>query len=468
MKKNFRILILDDDPVSLENLRLSLEPRGFQIELAFSFERAIRSINESIFDIAIVDLKLPYKSGIHFIEEAKKLQPKIKYILITGYSNEQSIIAAIKLGVIDIIKKPYEEAELLNSLSKIINMITLEEENIELKEKLIHENQLLKKQKSLKIDDDEQEIIGESKLLKETLLNALSVSSTNLNVLIIGETGTGKELLAKYIHRNSQRKNRPFIPINCAELSPSLFESELFGYKKGAFTNATESKLGLFEVADGGTIFLDEISEINQELQAKLLRAVEQKKIRRVGDSEFRKVDIQIISATNRKIPELLSSQFAFRADLFHRLAEIEVTIAPLRERKEDIPILIEYYQRKIEKLFLKKINPIPPQILARLHNEEWRGNVRQLSNFVKKWCLFGDSLSNLDVDIWMDDHQVERTQKLTFLFDKGNIEELSEAKKWIVLKILDRYDGNKLKTAKHLGLSYPGLLKMLKSFNMD
>ena len=465
MRKVIRILILDDDPVSLENLRLSLQPRGFEVELAFSFNGARRLIDEKEFDIAIVDLKLPYKSGIHFIEEAKKIQPRIKNILITGYSNEQSIIAAIKLGVIDIIKKPYEEAELLNSISKIIDVLNLEEENITLREKLIHENQILKRQTALKYEEDDLVIIGESPEIKRTLLKALSVSATTVNVLIFGETGTGKELIAKYIHKNSERRNKPFIPINCAELSPTLFESELFGYKKGAFTNATESKPGLFEVADKGTIFLDEISEINLELQAKLLRAVDQKKIRRIGDSELRTVDIQIISATNRSQEELISSKFAFRNDLFHRLAEVEINLVPLRERKEDIPLLIDHFKKKFEKLFMKKSKEISKELNERLTNEDWEGNIRQLSNFMKNWCLFGDNISDVEVDKWITNHHInEYSQKFIYHFENGNIEEFNKAKKWMVLKILDKYEGNKLQTAKHLGMSYQGLLKMLKS----
>jgi len=311
------LLIVDDNETSLENLALSAKTHGYDFELAGSYNEAIEKLENSTFDVLIADLKLPFRNGLDIIEYAQKNNRAYGFILITGFSDESSIIKALKMGVNDILKKPYEEKEFQTAVSNILKMKALEEENKELKEKLELENKILKQQVFTDVEPDF--VVGKNPQIRQALEKAEQLSKYSETCLLVGESGTGKEMFAKLIHKTGPRKDKPFIPVNCAAISPSLFESELFGFMKGSFTNAHESRPGLFETANGGTILLDEITEIPLELQAKLLRVIETKEIRRVGSSSSIFVDVQIIATTNRKYSELGNPKI-LRQDLFHRL----------------------------------------------------------------------------------------------------------------------------------------------------
>ncbi|WKZ71244.1 MAG: sigma-54 dependent transcriptional regulator [Melioribacteraceae bacterium] len=464
--KKFTLLILDDDEFSLENLKLSLNNKGYKLYFCATAKKALSYIENEI-DIIISDLKLPGTNGVEVIKEFKDRLPCIKSILITGYSDEPLVIKAIKTGINDIIKKPYEEIELFNSIQKQINQITLERESHSLKEKVERENQVLKTQLNKKILEDEYLIVGESKAIKDVLAKAITISNHGLNTLVHGESGTGKELLARYIHRNGPRKNYPFIPINCSEINSTLFESELFGYVKGAFTDAANSRAGLIEIANGGILYLDEITEMDISLQSKLLRVVEEKKVRRIGSNEWMDINIQIISSTNRNIEEVIENNI-LRNDLFHRLSETQIYLPPLRERIDDFKLLTTHFISKYELLLNIKSPALGNEKMKLLTDSEWPGNLRQFSNFIKTFCLFGNDWSDEDFILHSKNHYQTNQQKDTYKFSLGNMKELENAKTWLIDRALKKFNGNKSKAAEHLGITYQGLLKMLKKQSDD
>lgn len=467
MDNFYNLLILEDDEYSLENLRISLSPiKNYKITFCSNPDDALSYLNQK-FDLIISDLKLPGSSGVDIIKEFKLTSPAIKSIIITGYSDEPLIIRSLKEGINDIIKKPYEEIELHNSIKNQLKQINLEKENILLKEKVEKENIVLKSQLNKKIIDDEYLIVGESKLIKDILSKAIIISKHGLNTLISGESGTGKELLARYIHRNGPRKNQPFVPINCAEISPSIFESELFGYEKGSFTDAHISRAGLVEVANNGILYLDEVTEIPHSLQSKLLRVVEESKVRRLGSNDWLKVDIQIISSTNRNIDDAITKGI-LRNDLFHRLSETQIFLPPLRERTDDFELLIKYFINKYEQLLDLKAPIINAQQFNIIRQADWPGNLRQLSNFLKAFCLFGNEWDFDDfIHNTENGYSFNRMESDCFKFSEGTMLELEEAKYWLINRALNKFNGNKSKTAEHLGITYQGLLKMLNKRGM-
>lgn len=467
MKEKLNLLVIEDDEFSLENLRLSLQ-NSENLKTIFCSNpiEAKKYLTENI-DIILSDLKLPGANGVEIIKLFKEKFPSIKSILITGYSDEPMIVQALKEGVNDILKKPYEEIELHKTIANQIREMELENENKLLKEKIEKENIVLKTQLNKKIIDDEYLIVGESKVIKDVLAKAVIISKHGLNTLINGESGTGKELLARYIHRNGPRKTKAFIPINCAELSPSLFESELFGYEKGAFTDAKISRAGLFEAANGGILYLDEVTEIPLNMQSKLLRVVEEQKIRRLGANDWIKIDVQIISSTNRNIDNAISNDI-LRNDLFHRLSETQIHLPPLRERKDDFRILIKHFITKYEKLLDIETKLMDPQQLNILQNSDWPGNLRQFSNFIKAYALFGTDWDIEDfIQQTQNGYSFNHTFDNAFKFVEGNMLELEEAKYWLIDRALKTFNGNKTRAAEHLGITYQGLLKMMSKRGM-
>ena len=460
---DFSILVLDDDIYSLENIKLALADfNEYNVVTAADSRAAEKLLNQSKFNLLITDLRLPCKDGLEFAEHVKSKGLVNEVILITGFGDEKTIEKAIKIGIRDFLRKPYDENEFLNSVRKIYENYLLKLENEELKKNLKIENQILRRQ-VLK-EATKNRIIGQDEQFKLILKKALEIAKYSENVLIYGESGTGKELLAKFIHMNGPRKDKPYIAVNCAALSPSLFESELFGYKKGAFTGATEDRPGLFELADGGILFLDEISEISKELQAKLLRVIETGEIKRVGDVKNRKIDVQIISTTNRTIEELSSGKI-LRQDLFHRLTSSSIYLPPLRMRKSDIPLLLQYFLNEFNERYEKNISIPKGELYNKLINYSWPGNIRQLKNFVKNYVLFEPAPE--EAEKLLEDDLTDKESELSFTFNFGTLSELEEAKVWLISKILKKYNYNKLRTAKHLGMSYPGLLALIKRHNL-
>ncbi len=462
MTSTFKILFVDDSIYALENFRIQFKNLPYETDFAEGYDSAIEKLQERRFNLLVTDLVLPYKSGLDIAKYALENNLLQDIILITGYGDEKTIEEALKLGFKDFIRKPYEAVDLKNSIEKIYKNYLLTKENEELRKRLQEENKILRHHIA-KEAEESFEIIGKDKALEEILRKAQIIGKFSNHCLIQGESGTGKELLARYIHLNGARKDFPFIPVNCAELSPSLFESELFGYMKGAFTGANETKPGLFEIADNGILFLDEISEIPPELQAKLLRVIEYQKVRRLGDNVWRKVDVQVIASTNRSLEELSDGKI-IRNDLFHRIATLVLSLPPLRKRKKDIHELVTFYHRKYCKLYDKNVPPPSSELLQELTEYEWKGNIRELSNFMKSYVLFYEEGEEMKLSHWLFNKMPELTKEdLVFHFAKGTIDELEEARKWLILKILKKYNFNQSQAARHLGMSYVGLHKYLK-----
>jgi two-component system response regulator PilR (NtrC family) len=466
--KKFKILIVDDDIYSLENIKLSLNNPNYYIKTAIDLKDTMDLIDDYEFDLLITDLKMPKMDGLQLAEYVLKNSFINNVILITGYGNEEVIEKALRIGIKDFLRKPYHESELINSVQKIYDNFLLQLENEELKKKLKAENKILKNQ--LLTSEKKYKIIGQNQKLLSQLKKALEVAKYSENAIILGESGTGKELLARYIHYNGPRKNKPFIAVNTASLSPSLFESELFGYCKGAFTNAIEDKPGLFELAEGGILFLDEISEIPLDLQAKLLRVIETKEVRRVGCNYWKHIDVQIIATTNRTEKELASNKI-LRKDLFYRLTSSTLKIPSLRKRKDDIPLLLEYYINEFNNQYEKSVQIPNGEIIKKLCEFDWPGNIRQLVNFVKNYVLFEPNIDDGDgnIDNWLSNefNSPDAEDNLTFKFVKGTIDEIEQAKIWLIHKILVKNNYNILKTSKQLGMSYPGLHAFVKKHNL-
>ncbi|MFP4549154.1 MAG: sigma-54-dependent transcriptional regulator, partial [Fidelibacterota bacterium] len=382
----------------------------------------------------------------------------LKYIAITGYSSEEAILELVNIGADRFLNKPYRNIEIIHAIKQLLRIQDIENQNIKFKTLPVN----LHKDFSSNITN----IIGTSDSLKQNIIKAEKSAKFQINTLISGPTGTGKELIAKYIHENSPRKNNKMVSVNCAELSTNLFESELFGYREGAFTGAVENKTGLFELADNGILFLDEITEIPIHLQAKLLRVIETQKIRKIAESSWKKVDVQILASTNRQIEQAIKEQ-KLRQDLYFRLCPMHIKLLPLYERREDIPLLLNHYLNSFKKLHKTDVKKISKDEMDYLKSLEWPGNVRQIKNFIQNYALFAGKISVHQLVKSNEEKKLDtKICGNKFDFKNGTFEEIEQAKSWLIDKALTKYDGNKTKAAQHLGMTYQGLLKYLKRNN--
>ncbi len=365
------ILIVDDDKSMREFLELILKRERYNVTCAKDGADALLLLKESFFDLILTDLMMPAINGLELLKKAKELHPDVKIIMITAFGTIETAIEAIKLGAYDYITKPFNIDDIRLRIRRALESQRIEHENIMLKQKL-------------GITDGKWDIIGVSNAMQEVFNLIERVKDTKTNVLIYGESGTGKELVARAVHYQGTRKNKPFIPVNCGAIPENLVESELFGHKRGAFTGAVENKKGLFIEADGGTVFLDEISELPLQAQVKLLRAIQDKMIKPIGDTAEYAVDVRIISATNKNLKELVKNS-RFREDLFYRLNVIQIEMKPLRERKDDILPLARYFLDKYNKEFGKGVKDFSKETIDILKSYYYPGNVRELENIVER-----------------------------------------------------------------------------------
>lgn len=432
-----RALIVDDEQNIRKVLNTLLKEQAFDAYEASSVTDADKLIHAHYFDIAIIDLRLPDGSGIDILKSLKEQNPDTVVLIITAFASTETAIAAMKLGAYDYVTKPFNLDEIRIILKNI-------------KEKII----LRKRVKELQQYADEyQNIIGKSEAMKTVFNMIEKIAPFDTNVLITGESGTGKELVAKAIHNRSIRSDKPFIAINCASLPAELLESELFGYTKGAFTGAYTSKRGLIDEANGGTLFLDEIGEMPLSLQAKLLRFLEEKKIRPIGSNNEIETDVRIIAATNKALNELLEKS-EFRKDLYYRLATFEIRLPSLRERKEDIPLLIDHFVKLFSKKFQKGIHKIEPAFVDFIMQQELKGNVRELKNIIERevilsedGCLRCTSCPAVTIENHAIDNMLGKRMGLN--------EYLAEVEKELLQKALQKAGGVKTKAAELLGLSF-------------
>ena len=378
MRTKGLIHVIDDEPVIHDVLSQLLTSEGYDIEISSSGEEALEKFEVRTFDLVLLDLLMPGMNGIEILKAAKKIDPQALIIILTAYASVESAIEAMKIGAFDYIQKPFKHEELLLTIARALEHKNLQEENVRLRDEL-------KRKFSF------ANIIGKSKVMENVFDLIKAAAPTRSTILVEGESGTGKELAARAIHQNSNRSGFPFIVVNSGSLPPDLLESHLFGHVKGAFTGAVSEKQGLFEAADKGTIFFDEISSICLETQAKLLRVMQDREFMRLGGTKTIKVDVRIIAATNSDLEELIR-QKAFRKDLFYRLNVIKIELPPLRERKEDIPLLVKHFLDLYAKENGKEIDRVSEDVLGILERNAWPGNVRELENLIERAVVFAKS----------------------------------------------------------------------------
>jgi len=386
---SYTLLIIDDEENARINISEYLRMKDFEVFEAGTLKQGREFINKGDGDIIILDVQLPDGYGLDMLQEICALPQRPPVILITGYGNIEMAVDAMKNGAHDFLTKPIVNME---DLEKSINRAT---EIIQIRRELNHFRQ--------KQAADDEFVQGVSPEFKSIIDQALKASNASVSVLITGETGTGKEVLAKFIHKSGPRANKPFIDINCAAIQPTVLESELFGYEAGAFTGAEKRKNGLMEIADEGILFLDEISSMSTDIQAKLLRAIEEQTFRRVGGTATIKVDIQVIAASNRNIKEMIKNG-DFREDLYYRLKVVDLHLLPLRERKNDIPEMVGFFVKNFNMTMGKNIIDVTPDALSALIKYDWQGNIRELKNAILRAMLFSDgekiTLADLPLDI--------------------------------------------------------------------
>lgn len=445
MNENIKILLIDDEPKSTQILRKFLVKKGYSVFEENNSVKAKNLINENFFDIIISDLQMPEVDGLDLL----KIKPVDSiFIMITGYGSVATAVESMKNGAFDYINKPFNHDEFIIKVEKAVDKITMMKKIQNLKN-IIEDNYPFKN------------IIGTSKKMLEVFEFINKISKVNVNVLIEGKSGTGKELVARAIHQNSNRKSEPFIAINCSAIPENLLESELFGHVKGAFTGATENQKGVFEQADGGTLFLDEIAEMPYNLQAKLLRVIENWEVKPLGSDKIKKVNIRLISATNQNLKEFIK-QKKFREDLFYRLSTFSIVLPPLSERISDIPLLVNHYLKILSAKF-DKVFSITPSALDALYKHKWKGNVRELENVLEQAAII---TSNNIIDS-KNFNLVDNFDSLEECLKNAKNLSLSELEKRYIHQILEENNWNKAKASQILAIDRKTLYKKIKDYNI-
>ena len=426
--KQYSVLVVDDEPGMLSFLQRALTPRCSVVDTAGSVEQAEPLLRRRLYDLIVLDIALPGRSGIDWLHELRAEGYAGDVVLMTAYADLDTAIDALRAGAADFLLKPFSLAQALNAIQRCFE-----------RSLLIRENFVLRREVSERSADIEG-LIGHSEVMREVCDRLKRIAPTPATVLLTGESGTGKEVAARAIHRMSNRAKGPFVPINCAAIAAELIESELFGHVKGAYTGAQQSREGLFYYARGGTIFLDEIGEMPPAAQAKLLRVLEERRIRPVGSEQEVPVDVRVIAASNRDLKAEVTAQ-RFRQDLYYRLQVVEVALPPLHDRPEDLPLLIEHFISQLAPYLDVPRLALDARTLARMAAYEWPGNVRELKNFVERSLILG----------WFD---LGPEPKASALPAGTTDESLEAVEKRHILAVLAACDGNKSEAGRRLGVS--------------
>jgi two-component system response regulator HydG len=442
------ILVIDDDKAMRDACFQILSRQGYQVELAASARQGITLLERLSFDAILLDLVMPDMDGLEALKKIRALDPEIEVIIITGYGTIQSAVESIKAGAFHFLSKPFVPDDLRNLVGRALEKRRLDLENLYLRQEL-------------KTKDERQVLVYESEPMARIMDMIVRVAPTDSTVLITGESGTGKGLVAHKIHQLSQRSRRPFITVDCGTLVETLFESELFGHVKGSFTGADANKVGKFELAQNGTLFFDEISNISLEVQAKLLRAVEERKISKVGSHRVITVDVRIIAATNKDLTQAIKGG-TFREDLFYRLNVVLIQMPPLRERKNDIPLLAQHFLEKYNARLGKDIRGLSPDALELMRRHDWPGNVRELENTVERLVVLSSGPYLEPADL------VFAGTILTPGREASAGLSLKDLEREHILQMLQRYDGHRSETARALGIDRKTLREKLKRYNIE
>ncbi len=444
------ILLIDDEKEICESIKMILEYENYYVDYTIDSEKGIEKLKYNSYDTLLLDIQMPGKNGFEILDWIRQNEIDIKTIIISAHNSVENAVKATKLGAFDFLEKPIDRDKLLISVRNAIN-----------------QNELLKENKKLKKDLGLSDtFIGKNGAIIKILETVSRVAKTDSRVLITGENGTGKELIAREIHRQSSRNNKEFVEVNCAAIPNELIESELFGHEKGAFTGAIRQRIGKFEQANGGILFLDEIGDMSLNAQAKVLRAIEEGKIERVGGNSKISVDVRIIAATNKDLPQAIKEGH-FREDLYHRLNVIPINIPPLRERKDDIPLLVEYFTKQICEKYNFPLKKITAEAITALQNMQWTGNVRELRNLIERIIIMIPKDSITDDDIY------SLVPKSSSEFDNllnisNSFQEFKEkAEKMFIIKQLEANNWNISKTAEALEIQRSHLYGKMKKYNI-
>lgn len=448
---SFKILVVDDEEIIRDSISYILESEGYEVDKAENGKVAYDKIKEKQFDLVITDIEMPAMKGTELLEKTKLLAPQTAVIIITAFGSLDTAITALRNGASDYILKPVEFDELLIKVKKLF----------EVKDLLI-ENKVLREEINRKYDFEN--IVGKSPAIKKVFEIIEAVAETDSTVLISGNSGTGKELVARAIHFKSKRKNKPFIAVNCGAISENLIESELFGHKKGAFTGAISDKEGFIKAAEGGTLFLDEISEMPPQLQVKLLRAIQEKEYTPVGTTQALPVNVRFVATTNRNLEEEVKAG-RFREDLYYRLNVVEIHLPSLKERQEDIPLLADHFLNKYRKELNKNVKGIDNDAMRALLAHEWKGEVRELENVIERAVIFcrGDFISVDDLPPTF----VPNRELLSGDFSGSLEDSVRRFEKDFILKALEENEYNKEKTAELLKVGLSTLYRKLKELDI-
>jgi two-component system response regulator PilR (NtrC family) len=454
-----KILVADDEQSMREFLDILLKKEGYKVTLASNGEEVLKLAERDIFDLILMDIRMPKLDGIAVLKKVKALSPETVVIMITAYASADTAIRAMKEGAYDYITKPFKVDEIKLIIKNALEKKNLQKENILLKQVVrdrYHFNN----------------IIGQSPKMLALYDLLEKVGPTKTNILIAGESGTGKELVAKAIHYNSPRKDKPFVTLNCGAIPELLIESELFGHMKGAFTDAIATKKGLFEMADEGTIFLDEISELPLLMQVKLLRVLQDKEFKRVGGTEDIRVDVRIMSATNKDLEEAVKEK-RFREDLFYRLNVIQIKLPPLRDRREDISLLAMHFLKRYSEELNKNISGVSPETLRILLNYDFPGNVRELQNIIERAVALESTpeLTPQNLSSYLDQQPSSKKRLIDLEIPNEGIDlekVVEELERSLLLKALDKTKGIKKKAAELLHINFRSMRYRLEKYGLN
>ena len=451
---SYSVLVVDDEANVRKLLSEIFTKEGYRVTTANNGQQALELVAQSPFDLVVMDIRMPVMNGLEAFHVLREHHPNITVIITTAFVSISTAIEAMKLGAYNYISKPFDITEVKLNVRRAL----------EIKE-LAHEVEALRQEIQNRFSINN--IIGKSGKMQEIYKTIGKVADTNATVLIQGESGTGKELVAKAIHYNSRRKKHPLVKVNCAALPESLLESEIFGYEKGAFTGATDMKMGKFEFAHGGTLFLDEISEMSPALQVKLLRVIQEKEFERIGGLKTIKVDVRIIAASNRNLQELIKTS-DFRKDIYYRLNVVPLYIPSLNERKEDIPLLAEYFINKYNQEMKTDVKHVSPETMSMIMAYHWPGNVRELENVIERAMVMGSGSILLpeNLPMGLQSYAVKADECINYS-DKPLREILQTVEKRVIKIALDRNDWNKSQTARQLQMSRQALTYKIEVYDL-
>jgi two-component system, NtrC family, response regulator HydG len=445
------ILIVDDDHAHRTMLRTLVKGWGYSVDEADDGSTAVDMVRQGPYDLILMDIRMIRMSGIEALEEIKAVNPSIPVIIMTAYSSVEGAVKALKTGAYDYLTKPLDFDELKIAISRAMDHTRLKEENRLLKENLGR--------------FDRGDIIGRARVMVNLLETVAQVAASEATILITGESGTGKEAIAGAIHSNSNRISAPFIKLNCAAITETLLESELFGHEKGAFTGAYRRKEGRFFQAHGGSLFLDEVSEMSLAMQAKLLRVLQEKEFTRVGGEDVIRVDVRLIAATNKDLVKEIEAR-RFREDLYYRINVVTLKVPPLRDRKEDIPLLAQHFLTTFSDKNQKTIKGFTPRAMDLLIRYNWPGNVRELMNAVERGVVLSrtDYIDDNDIPFFRQDETDEKGPSVKAVSSNLPLDEVERA---TILNTLESVDGNKSEAARRLGITRRTLHKKLKKYGV-